>query len=120
MVAKRREAAGAAKAAARFQAWVLARRDRVEGGGYREAEPTRTSLAAGSAHQQSRDPGSFACSCLLLSPLLLRTGKNLLEAWLFVPLPASVRTLIVLILNQFSGWINRLHGALEEAGDIRP
>lgn len=41
---------------------LLTRRDRVEGGGCREAEQTRTSPAAGSAHQRSRDPGSWACS----------------------------------------------------------
>lgn len=74
MVGKRREAAGAAEAAARFQAWAPAQRDRVEGGGCREAEQTRTSPVAGSAHQRSRDPGSFACSFLLSSPLLLRTA----------------------------------------------
>lgn len=118
---KRGQAAGAAQAAAGLQGQALPRPHRLEGGGSREAEQTRTSPAAGSAHQRSRDPGSFAGSFRLP---FTSTPAHCLEASRSVAVravacPFNARFLPFSTPNQFSGW-NWLHGAFQEAGASRP
>ena len=71
-----REAAGAARAAARFQARALLQRDRVKGAAAARQNRLEPPRPLAPPTQRSRDPGSFACSFLLPLPLpcaLLRT-----------------------------------------------